>query len=604
MDFNKLCMSCMSESLAADGVCSVCGFDEKCYTGSAHHLPLKTILAAKILIGTVIGEGGFGITYVGFDLNLQQKIAIKEYYPSGFATRENTSTGKVAPCYGQRGEMFIDGKNKFIDEARRLARFNYLPGIVSVRDFIQENDTAYIVMEFIDGVTLKQFLSDNGGQIPSEQLFRMMKPIVESLSVIHAEGIIHRDISPDNIMITFCGKMKLIDFGAARDYGNDANKSMSVLLKPGYAPIEQYSSKGRQGPWTDVYAFCATMYKAITGTTPEDSGDRAYDDNLKKPSELGVAIDPFKEAVLLKGMAFAVQDRYQSLVELVEELYRVTDETSQPSVGTQQPEIPEEPSAPQEQPPTPIKENFGAVLKKQRRWLVLAGVACLMLVIYVTTLPKEEQSFSDNIVAAMDDIEVHPPIESAAPSSSQLPQHPPESSSSQPPPVSSSSKPESASESEPEPEPEQPPEPEPEQPVTESLFVYDNMELLTLDDALMLNSVAEVFSYAHNKGIYILTLNDYNDVEGATDIYEAATFFYDNNNLGLGENREGVMLLLSVGTSEYQFIMHGPQSKEIFDSQTLQAVEGAVLEPLINGDWYGAFNMYIEMASGYMMGSM
>ena len=319
-----LCMNCLQQK-KAQGACLHCGFDETTYAASPHHLPLRTILAGKYLVGRVLGEGGFGITYLGWDLNLDLKIAIKEYYPTGFVTRENTTTNTVTPYMGEKAQFFTKGRTRFVDEAKSLAKFYALPGIVSVKDFFLENGTAYIVMEFVEGETLKQLLSHSGGKLPADQVIEMMKPLMRSLSEIHKAGIIHRDISPDNIMVTKEGNVKLLDFGAARDFSDSGNRSLSVMLKPGYAPEEQYRSRGVQGPWTDVYALCATMYKAISGVTPMESIERVQNNEVKPPTELGVGIPPQQEVALMKGMAVLQKDRYQSIHGIFDAFYPVTE---------------------------------------------------------------------------------------------------------------------------------------------------------------------------------------------------------------------------------------------------------------------------------------
>ena len=315
-----ICMGCMREK-ENDEICPFCGFDSNEYAASPHHLPLKTILAGKYLIGRVLGEGGFGITYLAWDLNLGVKIAVKEYYPMGFVTREHNSTTSVLPYVGDKAAFFAAGRDRYVEEAKSLAKFYGLPGIVAVKDFFLENNTAYIVMEFVEGKTLKQMLADEGGRLPAATVLEMMKPLMRSLSEVHNAGVIHRDISPDNIMVTKEGNVKLLDFGAARDYADSGNRSLSVLLKPGYAPEEQYRTRGVQGPWSDVYALCATIYRAITGITPPESVERLRADELKTPSSLGAAIDPAREKALLKGMAVLQNERWQSVIELYEALY-------------------------------------------------------------------------------------------------------------------------------------------------------------------------------------------------------------------------------------------------------------------------------------------
>jgi len=358
------CMSCFTQHAAPTNPCPVCGYDEATQELPPHILRPRTILNGKYLIGKVLGQGGFGITYIGWDLNLGIKVAIKEYYPSGFVSRETTSVGNatVQPFTGSQGDFFLKGREKFINEARTLAKFFALPGIVSIKDFFQENGTAYISMEFIDGQTLKDYLSQMGGRLPAGQIFEMMKPVMSSLAEIHNAGLIHRDISPDNIMISKEGQMKLLDFGAARDFSDSGNKSMSIMLKPGFAPEEQYRTRGVQGPWTDVYALSATIYRCITGVTPEESVERTRRDEVRPPSMLGVAIDPAQEAALMRGMAVLQEYRFQNVSELYASLYGQqtapvavhTSATTQPTAVP----VPHVPHAPQlyQQPVDPSQQ--------------------------------------------------------------------------------------------------------------------------------------------------------------------------------------------------------------------------------------------------------
>ena len=319
-NIENLCISCMREK-PDRGICPFCGFDESQYDSSPHHLTPRSILGGKYLIGRVLGEGGFGITYIGLDLNLDLKLAIKEYYPTGFVTRTSATTSTVTPFRGEKTEFFTAGRARFINEAKTLARFYTLPGIVSVRDFFQENSTAYIVMEFVEGETLKQRLARVGGKMDTAEVLELMRPLLRSLAEMHASGLIHRDISPDNIMITPDNFIKLIDFGAAREYLDSGNRSLSVMLKPGYAPEEQYFSRGQQGPWTDIYALCATIYRAITGVTPQESVERLRHDELQAPSALGARLTPAQDAALLKGLSVSQKERWQSIPEVLAALF-------------------------------------------------------------------------------------------------------------------------------------------------------------------------------------------------------------------------------------------------------------------------------------------
>ena len=310
------CYSCMNELKEGTDYCYHCA-KKSTPDNIPHHLAPGTILENKYLVGNALGEGGFGITYIGYDLNLDLKIAIKEFYPSGYANRNNTVSNKVTLNYQNNGEYFKKGRDSFLREAKSIAKFSKESGIVDVRDFFTANDTAYIIMEYIDGVTLSKHTSEKG-LFDACEIFKLMIPIMKSLEKMHKEGIIHRDISPDNIMYTEDGTLKLMDFGSARYFSGAEQKTMSVVLKPGYAPYEQYSSNGNQGPWTDVYGLCATLYKCITGKAPVDSLDRCQNDTLKKPSELGVNIPPSLENVLMYGLAVYHDNRCQSMEELIE----------------------------------------------------------------------------------------------------------------------------------------------------------------------------------------------------------------------------------------------------------------------------------------------
>ena len=224
-------------------------------------------------------------------------------------------------------ENYEKGKERFLKEARTMAKFSKDEGIVKALDFFEINNTAYIVMEYLEGITLKQYLRENQ-RIAPEDLIELLVPLIESLDEIHSQGMIHRDISPDNIMVLPDGRIKLMDFGAARDYTEFGEKSLSIVLKPGYAPPEQYQTHGVQGPWTDIYALCATMYKCITGENPPDAIERVMDDSLKKISEFGIVIPPQEEAAIIKGMSVSAKDRYQDIKDFCEDLYGGYEETS------------------------------------------------------------------------------------------------------------------------------------------------------------------------------------------------------------------------------------------------------------------------------------
>ena len=292
-----------------------------------HCLRKGTRLIGRYTIEGVLGQGGFGITYLGIDELHEKKVAIKEFFPQGIVTRNIEYQDTVTVTFVGEKDNYEKGKERFLKEARTMAKFSKDEGIVKALDFFEINNTAYIVMEYLEGITLKQYLRENQ-RIAPEDLIELLVPLIESLDEIHSQGMIHRDISPDNIMVLPDGRIKLMDFGAARDYTEFGEKSLSIVLKPGYAPPEQYQTHGIQGPWTDIYALCATMYKCITGENPPDAIDRLVDDHLKKISTFGITVSPQIEEAIIKGMSVAAKDRYQNVGDFCEDLYGGYEERS------------------------------------------------------------------------------------------------------------------------------------------------------------------------------------------------------------------------------------------------------------------------------------
>ena len=296
-----------------------------------------TRLIGRYTIEGVLGQGGFGITYLGMDELHKKKVAIKEFFPQGIVTRNIEYEDTVTVTLVGEKENYDKGKERFLKEAQTMAMFSKDKGIVKALDFFEINNTAYIVMEYLEGVTLKQYLRENE-RIDAEDLVELLVPLIEALDEIHSQGLIHRDISPDNIMVLPDGRIKLMDFGAARDYTEFGEKSLSIVLKPGYAPPEQYQTHGVQGPWTDIYALCATMYKCITGENPPDAIERVMDDHLKKISAFGIPVLPQIEEAIIKGMSVAAKDRYQNVGDFCEDLYGGYEENSEPEAEESQAE--------------------------------------------------------------------------------------------------------------------------------------------------------------------------------------------------------------------------------------------------------------------------
>lgn len=277
------------------------------------------ILKERYKIEEVIRAGGFGITYRAWDPLLQSYVAIKEYYPSGIATRSADSS-KVCVPVGQEQREYHRGRIRFLKEAQDVARFQSEPNIVSIYDYLEENDTAYMVMEYLHGCTLKQYIREHGGRLDTDHILHICLSVLDALAVVHKAGMIHRDISPENIFICEDLTVKLIDFGAAKQVYLDGEQTMSVVLKPGYAPPEQYAKKDKQGPWTDIYALGATLYFAATGEKPEESFGRVLEDTIKPVCEVNPEIPRAMSQVIMRAMSVKIEDRYQTVEAMREAL--------------------------------------------------------------------------------------------------------------------------------------------------------------------------------------------------------------------------------------------------------------------------------------------
>ena len=320
----KRCLGCMEQYEGEYRVCPHCGYAAGTAAEEAIHMEPGSILHDRYIVGKVLGFGGFGVTYIGWDGLLEQKVAIKEYLPSEFSTRM-PGQSRVKVFGGEKSEQFHDGLMKFIEEAKHLAKFQNEPGIVKIFDSFEENGTAYIIMEYLDGETLTGYL-EREGTVPEDRAVQMLLPVLESLRAVHEEGLLHRDIAPDNIFLTKDGEVKLIDFGASRYATTSYSRSLTVIIKPGYSPEEQYRSRGDQGSYTDVYALAATMYKMVTGQTPPDAMERRakYEnqnkDILVPPHKLKKGISAIRENAILNAMNVRIEDRTPDVDTFISEL--------------------------------------------------------------------------------------------------------------------------------------------------------------------------------------------------------------------------------------------------------------------------------------------
>lgn len=333
-----ICPSCNREVGSGIKFCPYCGYNINGTNPTAvhqlHQLQPNTMLNDRYRIDKVIGEGNFGITYLAMDTTLQMKVAVKEFYPKGYVTRESGNSSQVTIYEGSKSAHVAKWRDNFINEARNLAQLSGSPGIVEVKNYFDENGTAYIVMEYLDGDDLETYIEKNGytaandvqyglgKRISVEQTKQIMEPVFEALAKVHEAGMVHRDISPDNIKFNAKGVLKVFDFGAAKEIDLFGTTEKTVMLKLGYAPEEQHRKTGKQGPWTDVYALCATFYKCITGIIPIDSMERIYEDTLKKPSELGIQINPYDEMALMMGLAIYADKRFADMNALYKAFYR------------------------------------------------------------------------------------------------------------------------------------------------------------------------------------------------------------------------------------------------------------------------------------------
>lgn len=352
-----LCYNCFRQVADPSVPCPHCGFD---LGENQQKFPVAlragTVLNDRYIVGRVLGQGGFGITYVAFDTQLQAKVAVKEYMPSDMATRVEGTI--VSVMMDTRAEDFTYGAERFQEEARTLAKFIGHPNIAGVSSYFDQNGTSYFVMDYIEGVSFKSYIANNGGKVSVDETLNVMIPVLRALTAVHAEGFIHRDVTPDNIYISKDGNVKLLDFGSARYSIGDKSKSLDVILKVGYAPKEQYIRRGRQGPYTDVYSCAACFYAALTGYLPPESLERLDHDELVPVSQAGVAVPEWLDKAILKGLAVQPEDRFQSAAEFLDAIENQL--------------VVDVPAAGQTAPAQPVKKKFNP--------LVIGGIAAAIVV--------------------------------------------------------------------------------------------------------------------------------------------------------------------------------------------------------------------------------
>lgn len=314
----QLCENCFEETNTP--FCTHCGYNAAATASDPTMLRPGNILLGKYIVGKVMGKGGFGVTYLAYDVTMGRKVAIKEFFPYGVALRApGTTTVSVASM--DNADAFKLGAEKFYNEAQLVSRFNGNPNIVGVYEFFYENDTVYFAMEYLKGHTLKEHIEQTG-PLTSEQGLFVMQNVANALMAAHSSNVLHRDISPDNIIVCDNGDIKLIDFGAARQVVAEHSQSFSVILKPGFAPLEQYQKKGHQGPWTDIYSLGATIYYSLTEDIPEDPMSRMDDDEEYASNKYN--IDPELWDVISRATELKISDRYGDVFQLKNDLANVS----------------------------------------------------------------------------------------------------------------------------------------------------------------------------------------------------------------------------------------------------------------------------------------
>ena len=391
----KRCFGCME--LTDQPVCPRCGWSAQ-HNNEFHQLPVGTVLADKYLVGRALGQGGFGITYIGWDTNLDIRVCVKEFFPMSTVNRDHSIANTVNCNATVLMNGYASSRERFLREAKSMAKFRDVPQIVSIFDFFQANNTAYMVMQYIEGIDLAKYVARRGGRIGMDETLRILKPIMEALSLVHEAGMIHRDIAPDNIMLHPREGAKLLDFGAVRQVENpDADKELTrsteAILKNGFAPMEQYQSRGSLGPWTDVYALSATIYYCVTGRIPTEALTRMVEETpLDWSGAEGITRRQIE--VLEQGMAVLSKNRIQSVKELMAGLYAPEKPEPQPVPKPQpqrEPELKHDPPlntprVPQPEPkPQPESKQRGDSLSGKERHIpqkrVVAAVAISILLL-------------------------------------------------------------------------------------------------------------------------------------------------------------------------------------------------------------------------------
>ncbi len=307
-----ICYNCFKEYDEELEFCPYCGQNFEELPSDEYLLSPGTLLLDRYLIGKAVGSGGFGNVYKAWDKKLETIVAVKEYYPQSIVNRI-PGTAEVVLVSGKNRKEFKYGKSRLLQEARNIAKFSSHKNIVNVFEFFETNNTSYMVMEYLHGMPLNKYLKECGGKLDSETATFIVSAVCDALLPLHKAGIIHRDISPDNIYICENKVITLFDFGTAEF--PDGKNELPVIVKQGFAPPEQYETENRQGAWTDIYALGASLYLLLTGEKPDASPDRKVIDELKTPMEVNPEISEQLSNAVMKAMAIDMHLRFQNVSE-------------------------------------------------------------------------------------------------------------------------------------------------------------------------------------------------------------------------------------------------------------------------------------------------
>ncbi len=329
MKFDR-CFGCMEEIHGYP--CPVCGFDPAQAAAPNYVLPYGAILNGRYIVGKMLGQGGFGITYIGWDLAMERKVAIKEYFPSGQVSRNPGSRDLTWYTNEQSRQARQNGMQMFLKEARKMSKVDNLTNVVRVRDIFQENETAYIVMDFVEGETLKARL-DKTGPLTWKQAKDIFLPAMQAMEQVHQAGLVHRDISPDNLMLTPDGRVMILDLGAAKDLAINKGASSAMVVKGGFSPPEQYAQQGGSGSWTDVYAMAATMYHSLTGVVPPTAVDRMQGEPVNWALLETGGVPNHVIAALQNAMKLSARERTQTMAELLSQCQSKSAHASRPGAN-------------------------------------------------------------------------------------------------------------------------------------------------------------------------------------------------------------------------------------------------------------------------------